>query len=108
MRRAVLALILLAAAAPGAAAERSYTIGSFDRVRVSGPFEVRLTVGGSPRARAEGERELIAQVEVRVDGNTLVRSEEHTSVLPSIMRISFAVFCLKKDSIQVMYIHIRS
>src|SRR3546814_11989805 len=72
MRRAVLALILLAAAAPGAAAERSYTIGSFDRVRVSGPFEVRLTVGGSPRARAEGERELIDQVEVRVDGNKLV------------------------------------
>src|SRR3546814_4595396 len=72
MRRAVLALILLAAAAPGAAAERSYTIGSFDRVRVSGTFEVRLTVGGWPRARAEGKRELIDQAAVRVDGDTLV------------------------------------
>src|SRR3546814_18731288 len=64
--------ILLAAAAPGPAAERSYRCGCFDRVRVSGTFEVRLTVGGSPRARAEGGRELIDQVEVRVDGNTLV------------------------------------
>src|SRR3546814_10215105 len=26
----------------------------------------------------------------------LARSEEHTSELPSLMRISFAVFCLKK------------
>src|SRR3546814_8336992 len=25
------------------------------------------------------------------------RSEEHTSVLPSLMRISYAVFCLKKN-----------
>ncbi|MCM8731019.1 head GIN domain-containing protein [Hephaestia sp. GCM10023244] len=74
MRHALLALILLAAAAPAPAAERSYTIGSFDRVRVSGPFEVRLAVGGSPRARAEGERGLIDQVDVRVDGNTLLVS----------------------------------
>src|SRR3546814_1076423 len=28
--------------------------------------------------------------------NTLVRSEEHTSELQSLMRISYAVFCLKK------------
>src|SRR3546814_6290457 len=29
-------------------------------------------------------------------GTTLVRSEEHTSELQSLMRISYAVFCLKK------------
>src|SRR3546814_1379416 len=29
-------------------------------------------------------------------GNTLQRSEEHTSELQSLMRISYAVFCLKK------------
>src|SRR3546814_2922153 len=29
-------------------------------------------------------------------GNVLARSEEHTSALQSIMRISYAVFCLKK------------
>src|SRR3546814_3891383 len=30
------------------------------------------------------------------DGATTVRSEEHTSELQSLMRISYAVFCLKK------------
>src|SRR3546814_8883632 len=29
-------------------------------------------------------------------GLPLARSEEHTSALPSLMRISYAVFCLKK------------
>src|SRR3546814_5693776 len=29
-------------------------------------------------------------------GNAVVRSEEHTSELQSLMRISYAVFCLKK------------
>src|SRR3546814_2950742 len=29
-------------------------------------------------------------------GRTLLRSEEHTSELQSLMRISYAVFCLKK------------
>src|SRR3546814_2243695 len=32
------------------------------------------------------------------DGSTLTRSEEHTSELQSLMRISYAVFCLKKKS----------
>src|SRR3546814_2885924 len=31
----------------------------------------------------------------RVDGNGELRSEEHTSELPSLMRISYAVFCVK-------------
>src|SRR3546814_10121979 len=32
-------------------------------------------------------------------GNARVRSEEHTSELQSLMRISYAVFCLKKTKI---------
>src|SRR3546814_1943072 len=35
-----------------------------------------------------------------VFGNALTRSEEHTSELQSLMRISYAVFCLKKKIIQ--------
>src|SRR3546814_6773880 len=31
-----------------------------------------------------------------LDANTVWRSEEHTSELQSLMRISYAVFCLKK------------
>src|SRR3546814_10715200 len=33
-----------------------------------------------------------------VDAGTLQRSEEHTSELQSLMRISYAVFCLKKKT----------
>src|SRR3546814_2517355 len=35
-----------------------------------------------------------------VFGNRLRRSEEHTSELQSLMRISYAVFCLKKKNIR--------
>src|SRR3546814_10545939 len=34
----------------------------------------------------------------RGDGDVLGRSEEHTSELQSLMRISYAVFCLKKKT----------
>src|SRR3546814_5624064 len=32
------------------------------------------------------------------DGSEVLRSEEHTSELQSLMRISYAVFCLKKNT----------
>src|SRR3546814_3538019 len=35
---------------------------------------------------------------------TWCRSEEHTSELQSLMRISYAVFCLKKKRLQQLYI----
>src|SRR3546814_4315737 len=34
----------------------------------------------------------------RVCGHTVLRSEEHTSELQSLMRISYAVFCLKNKN----------
>src|SRR3546814_10691718 len=36
--------------------------------------------------------------EERYDDNTPLRSEEHTSELLSLMRISYAIFCLKKKT----------
>src|SRR3546814_5296748 len=36
-------------------------------------------------------------------GNRLCRSEEHTSELQSLMRISYAVFCLKKKNQKPTY-----
>src|SRR3546814_6099659 len=41
-------------------------------------------------------REQSARARCRGDGGA-VRSEEHTSELQSLMRISYAVFCLKKN-----------
>src|SRR3546814_9952066 len=36
--------------------------------------------------------------------SSLSRSEEHTSELQSLMRISYAVFCLKKKKMNITYI----
>src|SRR3546814_1505774 len=44
-------------------------------------------------ADAEGQRPWLAYAPVQIDKT---RSEEHTSELQSLMRISYAVFCLKK------------
>src|SRR3546814_10064744 len=39
-------------------------------------------------------------------GKTADRSEEHTSELQSLMRISYAVFCLKKKKTQIKTQHL--
>src|SRR3546814_1089616 len=41
---------------------------------------------------------------VKISGAALDRSEEHTSELQSLMRISYAVFCLKKKNKQISII----
>src|SRR3546814_1942387 len=41
----------------------------------------------------------VATVEQIVSGSDTARSEEHTSELQSLMRSSYAVFCLKKKNI---------
>src|SRR3546814_10925959 len=47
-----------------------------------------------PRRRRDGFRQQVARR--HHSGKTDSRSEEHTSELQSLMRISYAVFCLKK------------
>src|SRR3546814_6921926 len=46
----------------------------------------------------EGHRHVRAAAVVRVGDGVADRSEEHTSELQSLMRISYAVFCLKKKT----------
>src|SRR3546814_4194018 len=41
----------------------------------------------------------------RINGSTEARSEEHTSELQSLMRTSYAVFCLKKKKLSHNIIH---
>src|SRR3546814_6078666 len=45
-----------------------------------------------------GRMALGAVVDARVHGLGAMRSEEHTSELQSLMRITYAVFCLKKKN----------
>src|SRR3546814_4725370 len=42
------------------------------------------------------ETELVLGIYIGLQGRKFARSEEHTSELQSLMRISYAVFCLKK------------
>src|SRR3546814_1083154 len=73
------------------------------------PAPVDRVDAGEPHCVAEDEvveqrfDDGLAVVEGAVDGNVVHvavehRSEEHTSELQSLMRISYAVFCLKKTN----------
>ena len=74
MNARLLAFGLSAASLPaaGAAADRNYTVTSFDRIRVDGPYRVQLTTGVSPFARAKGSSAAIDGIEVAVEGRTLI------------------------------------
>src|SRR3546814_5915047 len=63
----------------------------FRSVRIHGGAVVRQRKGAR---RVADQRELRAQILGRL--GPIRRSEEHTSELQSLMRISYAVFCLKK------------
>ena len=63
---------LVLAAAPASAAERRYSVTSFDRVRLEGPFAVTLTTNVAPFAVASGSPRAIDGLSVRVEGRTLI------------------------------------
>src|SRR3546814_10015183 len=52
---------------------------------------------GDARDRGRVQREVPAQAPPHRPTRCPLRSEEHTSELQSLMRISYAVFCLKKQ-----------
>src|SRR3546814_3009352 len=56
--------------------------------------------GGAARLLVEGLWGRVDGRSDRSDGDHQARSEEHTSELQSLMRISYAVFCLKKKKTQ--------
>src|SRR3546814_9236259 len=60
------------------------------------PSSASPPTGRTSRARAPARA-------ATIDGSASCRSEEHTSELQSLMRISYAVFCLKKKTITNKY-----
>lgn len=64
------ALVLLAA--PAVAAERNYSVTSFNRVRVDGPYQVTVKTNVAPYARASGAQAALDGVSIRVEGRTLI------------------------------------
>lgn len=72
MRIFALAAIFSALAAPAGAATRNFGITDFSKVRVDGPFAVKLSTGVAPFARAIGSQAALDRVAIEVRGNTLV------------------------------------
>jgi hypothetical protein len=54
-------LVLTASAAPALAESRGYTITSFDKIRVAGPFTVNLRTGARARSIRCGSRSRAAR-----------------------------------------------
>src|SRR3546814_6103746 len=84
-----------------------------DRAKTAGEYRHAVDVGHAARiaaveAAGEGAEPIVAASEAKVDvaaeqgerrqAGLYRRSEEHTSELQSLMRISYAVFCLKKKT----------
>lgn len=72
MRIFVLAAAIFAIAAPAGAATRNFGITDFQKVRVDGPYAVKLSTGIAPFARASGSQAALDRVAIEVRGNTLV------------------------------------
>lgn len=72
MRFILPALAILAAASPAVAANRSFTVTGFTKIRIDGPYNVKLTANSSPFARATGDPSALDNVAVEMQGSTLV------------------------------------
>jgi hypothetical protein len=73
MKTLLLALLLVPAGSP--AANRTVSVGSFERIRVDGPFEVRVQTGRSPGATISGDGRATDDVQIRTNGSMLVVSK---------------------------------
>jgi len=72
MLRRSFVLVLLAFTAPAHAADRSYVVTNFDRVRVDGPYSVQVEVGtGGAAASASGSDAALGDLDISVNGGTL-------------------------------------
>src|SRR3546814_7771705 len=66
-------------------------------LRASGPeLSLEAVLGLVDGALVSAGREVLPPAVGHDEGDVCRRSEEHTSELQSLMRISYAVFCLKK------------
>ncbi len=57
---------------PGPETSRTFQVGAFDKLAVSGPYEVNVVTGGGPGVSAKGGSNLLDETEVLVENGTLV------------------------------------
>ena len=68
----LLALASLPADAAPTSSQRNYSVTSFDRIRLDGPYQVELKTNVAPFARATGPAASLDGVSIGVEGRTLV------------------------------------
>ena len=56
----------------GTNGNRTYSVGDFDKIEVSGPYKVEVATGGATSVSATGDEKLLEKTEVKVKGDTLI------------------------------------
>src|SRR3546814_20838573 len=74
---------------------------AFPRIVTAPDVPLRTSPRTYPPPRLHGDHHGQSQRKGKAAGSDSHRSEEHTSELQSLMRISYAVFCLKKKNKQL-------
>jgi hypothetical protein len=69
---ALVALPLAACTTSAEAATQNYSVTDFSKIRISGPFDVHVHVGGSPSAHATGPKDALDRLSIEQNGDTLV------------------------------------
>ena len=81
MRTFFITFIVLLATwpAPSQSATRNFGVNGFDKIRVDGPFLVRVATGVAPSATVSGNSAAIDRVNIDVQGSTLIVSTSLSS-----------------------------
>src|SRR3546814_8601159 len=77
---------------------RDALVREIDTQRATDDYEVEIFNRDLPLFVATGTKPELVVRNLVLDNRSNRRSEEHTSELQSLMRISYAVFCLKKKT----------
>ncbi|MEO7564336.1 MAG: DUF2807 domain-containing protein [Sphingomicrobium sp.] len=72
MRTIPLFCMIVTIAVPATAETRNFGISGYERVRVEGPYAVKLATGVAPFAKASGPSAALERLEIRVDSRTLI------------------------------------
>src|SRR4051812_20216991 len=73
MRTFLTIALIAAAASPATAATRNFGVSSFDKIRVEGPYRIKLTVGVPVSAKASGgSTAALDRVSIESQGSTLI------------------------------------
>jgi hypothetical protein len=102
-----LAASLLALPHAASAATHVYTVGSYDRIRVEGPFEVSVVTGGTSGAQADGDLKAVEGLDIALQGNTLIVRMGHQGwgETPAGKAAAAPVVTLRTPALSALYVN---